>query len=100
MYLLDTNILSESRKLGNARIDPHLAKWLAQIDVEASYISAMTIYEIKRGVRGEKNRSMVPAHHQQTRQDAFARNLPGVEPGSFQGSPGLTLKARAFIAFR
>lgn len=56
MYLLDTNILSESRKLGNARIDPHLAKWLAQIDVEASYISAMTIYEIKRGVQRMEGR--------------------------------------------
>ncbi len=50
MYLLDTNIISESRKLGTARIDPHAARWFAEIDAETSFISAMTIFELERGV--------------------------------------------------
>ena len=40
MCLLDTNFISESRKLGTARIDLHAARWLGQVDVEATFISA------------------------------------------------------------
>jgi toxin FitB len=50
MYLLDTNIISESRKLGTDRIDPHAARWFAEIDAETSFISAMTVFELERGV--------------------------------------------------
>lgn len=51
MYLLDTNIISESRKLGTSRIDPQTARWFAQTDVETTFVSAMTIFELERGVR-------------------------------------------------
>jgi toxin FitB len=51
MYLLDTNIISESRQLGTARIDHHAARWFAQVDVEITFISAMTLFELERGVR-------------------------------------------------
>ena len=50
MYLLDTNIISESRKLGTARVDPQAARWFAEVDAETSFISAMTIFELERGV--------------------------------------------------
>lgn len=50
MYLLDTNIISESRKLGTPRVDPNAARWFAEIDAETSFISAMTIFELERGV--------------------------------------------------
>jgi toxin FitB len=51
MYLLDTNVISESRKLGTPRVDPRAARWLAEVDAETSFISAMTIFELERGVR-------------------------------------------------
>jgi predicted nucleic acid-binding protein len=51
MYLLDTNILSESRKLGTPRADPNAARWLATVDTETSFVSAMTIFELERGVQ-------------------------------------------------
>ncbi|MFZ4380829.1 MAG: type II toxin-antitoxin system VapC family toxin [Sandarakinorhabdus sp.] len=51
MVLLDTNILSESRKLGTSRIDPNAARWLATVDAESSFVSAMTIFELERGVQ-------------------------------------------------
>jgi toxin FitB len=51
MYLLDTNIISESRKLGTSKIDPHAANWLATVDVETTFISAMTVFELERGVQ-------------------------------------------------
>ena len=56
MYLLDTNIVSESRKLGTLRIDPVAALWLDRIDVEETFLSAMTIFELERGVRQMERR--------------------------------------------
>ena len=56
MFLLDTNIISESRKLGTNRIDHKAARWLASVDVEASFISAMTIFELERGVQQMERR--------------------------------------------
>ena len=58
MYLLDTNIISESRKLGTYRIDPRAARWFAQVDVETTFISAMTIFELERGVRQMERRDV------------------------------------------
>lgn len=56
MYLLDTNIISETRKLGTSRVDPNAALWLSRIDVETSFVSAMTIFELERGVRQMERR--------------------------------------------
>ena len=59
MVLLDTNIISESRKLGTARIDPRAARWLSEVDVEATFVSAMTMFELERGVRQMERRDAV-----------------------------------------
>jgi toxin FitB len=56
MYLLDTNIISESRKLGTSKVDPHAARWLAGIDVDTTFVSAMTIFELEHGVRQMERR--------------------------------------------
>ncbi len=56
MFLLDTNIISESRKLGTSRIDPHVALWLSRIDVEVTYVAAMTMFELERGVQQMEHR--------------------------------------------
>ena len=47
MFLLDTNIVSESRKP-----KPHggVMKWLAAQEASTLYISAMTIGELQRGI--------------------------------------------------
>ncbi len=46
-YLLDTNVLSEVR-----RLKPHagVLQWLDQIDEDRVYISVITLAEIRRGV--------------------------------------------------
>jgi predicted nucleic acid-binding protein len=56
MFLLDTNVISESRKLGSPRMDAHVAAWLAQVPVDATWISAMTLFELERGVRQMERR--------------------------------------------
>ncbi len=58
MFLLDTNIISESRKFGTIRIDPNAARWLTEVDAEISFVSAMTIFELERGVQQMERRDM------------------------------------------
>jgi toxin FitB len=56
VFLLDTNIISESRKLGTAKVDPNAARWFAEVDVETSFVSSMTIFELERGVKQMERR--------------------------------------------
>lgn len=56
MYLLDTNIVSEGRKLGTPRVDPNAARWLERVDAETCFLSAMTVFELERGVRQMERR--------------------------------------------
>lgn len=50
MFLLDTNILSESRKAAEGRADPNVTAWLADADAEKSYVSVITLMEIEMGI--------------------------------------------------
>jgi toxin FitB len=47
MYLLDTNIVSESSK---KQPDPNLEQWYKRISVDESRISSVSIGEIRRGI--------------------------------------------------
>ena len=46
-YLLDTNVLSETRK---SRMDPNVALFLEGLDSLSLYLSALTIGEFERGI--------------------------------------------------
>lgn len=50
MFLLDTNVISESRKIGSGRADPSVVAWLKATDPSTTFTSAMTIFEIALGV--------------------------------------------------
>ena len=50
MYLLDTNVVSELRKVKAGRADPNVASWAYGVEVELTYISAITIQELEHGV--------------------------------------------------
>lgn len=50
MYLLDTNVVSEIRKTGTGRADPHVVTWANRVDTGLTYISVITIQELERGV--------------------------------------------------
>ncbi|WP_239334688.1 type II toxin-antitoxin system VapC family toxin [Frankia sp. CiP3] len=52
-YLLDTNVLSETRK---RRQDPGVTEWISAIPPDRLYVSALTIGEIERGVTGLSQR--------------------------------------------
>jgi predicted nucleic acid-binding protein len=50
MYLLDTNVISELRKLTNGKADPAFALWFDTIALDILYTSVITLFEIENGI--------------------------------------------------
>jgi predicted nucleic acid-binding protein len=50
MFVLDTNVISELRKAGDARADAHVTAWIARQDAASFFVSAVTLMELEIGV--------------------------------------------------
>jgi len=50
MMLLDTNVVSELRKVGDGRADPTLVAWLSGKDAGQFYLSVISLMELEIGV--------------------------------------------------
>lgn len=50
MYLLDTNVVSEIRKIRAGKADPNVAVWADGMDAADLFISAITLQELEIGV--------------------------------------------------
>lgn len=50
MYVLDTNVVSELRKVRTGKADTNVAAWAASVDAAALFVSAITIMELETGV--------------------------------------------------
>jgi predicted nucleic acid-binding protein len=50
MYLLDTNVVSELRKIRAGKADRHVAAWADSVDAADLFLSVMTIHELELGV--------------------------------------------------
>jgi predicted nucleic acid-binding protein len=50
MYLLDTNVVSELRKVRLGKADLHVATWADSIEATDLYLSVITIQELEIGV--------------------------------------------------
>ncbi|WP_373507135.1 type II toxin-antitoxin system VapC family toxin [Thiocapsa sp.] len=50
MYLLDTNVISELRKVGDGKADANVVQWVSSIDASSSYLSVVTIMELEIGI--------------------------------------------------
>jgi predicted nucleic acid-binding protein len=50
MLLLDTNVVSELRKVRLGKADPNVAKWSKTLDTADLFISTVTIHELEIGV--------------------------------------------------
>ena len=50
MYLLDTNVVSELRKVRAGRAAPGVARWADSVDASDLYISVVTLEELEIGV--------------------------------------------------
>jgi predicted nucleic acid-binding protein len=49
-YVVDTNVLSEFRKIGDGRADLNVMAWAATVDASDLYLSAITLMEIELGI--------------------------------------------------
>ncbi len=59
MFVLDTDVVSELRKVRAGKADPNLAAWAESIDASALFISAITIMELEMGVLSVERRDAV-----------------------------------------
>ena len=50
MYLLDTNVVSELRKVRAGRSDPGVATWADQVKPGSLFLSTITLHELELGV--------------------------------------------------
>ena len=50
MYLLDTNVVSELRKVRLGKADVHVAEWADSVDAADLYVSVITLQELEIGV--------------------------------------------------
>lgn len=50
MYLLDTNVVSELRKVQAGKANANVAAWAQSLDAGDLYVSAITIMELELGV--------------------------------------------------
>ena len=58
MFLLDTNVISEMRKLGDGRADPAVVSWLSAVDADTVFVSAITMMELEIGILRIERRDM------------------------------------------
>lgn len=50
MYVLDTNVVSELRKVQAGKADPNVATWAESVDAADLFVSVITIMELELGV--------------------------------------------------
>jgi toxin FitB len=50
MFLLDTNVLSELRKVPLGKANRKVALWASSMQADVFYLSAITIYELEIGI--------------------------------------------------
>ena len=48
-YLLDTNVVSELRKVKAGRADPRVKAWVDSVDAATMFLSVMTVMELELG---------------------------------------------------
>ncbi len=50
MYLLDTGVISELRRLGDGKADARVVAWVSDRNAADSYVSALTLMELEIGI--------------------------------------------------
>jgi hypothetical protein len=50
MYVLDTNVVSELRKVKAGKADANVTAWTTTVDAASLFISAITVMELETGV--------------------------------------------------
>lgn len=56
MYLVDTNVVSELRKVAAGRADPGVARWAGQVDAGTLFLSVISLHELEVGIQRMERR--------------------------------------------
>jgi toxin FitB len=56
VFLIDTNVVSEIRRIQVGRGNPKLERWARGQDLTLMYLSAITLFELERGVLGKERK--------------------------------------------
>ena len=59
MFLLDTNVVSELRKIGDGRANDRVTAWVSERDAASFYVSALTLMELEIGILLKERRDRV-----------------------------------------
>lgn len=59
MFVLDTNVVSELRKVRSGKADAGVARWAESVDANVLYLSAISIHELELGVLLAERRDAV-----------------------------------------
>ena len=82
MFVLDTNVVSELRKVRLGKADSHVAAWAESVDASDLFISAITIMELELGVLAVERKDATQGAvlrswlEQQVRPEFVGRTLP------------------------
>ena len=56
MFLLDTNVISDMRKIDSGRADSHVSTWIDELDASDFYVSVVTLAELDYCIRFKHRR--------------------------------------------
>jgi hypothetical protein len=80
MDLVDTNLVSELRKVRSGKADPGVAAWADGVDASSLFLSAITLHELELGV--------LLAERRDPTQGALLCHGAGAQPGGGHPQPG------------
>lgn len=63
MYLLDTNVISELRKIDSGRADPQVVRWAAAVPTLQLYLSVIVVQELEMGILLKERKDPVQGQH-------------------------------------
>lgn len=86
MYVLDTNVLSELRKVRLAKADANVGAWAESVDAADLFISAISVMELELGVLSIERRDAAQGRMLRSWLEPNARcpsipSWPSVAPG-------------------
>ena len=71
MYLLDTNVISEMRKVKNGKANANVVAWLSHQNPSDFYMNAIVKMEIERGILAMERKDKLQGQHLRAWQQEF-----------------------------
>jgi hypothetical protein len=73
MFLLDTNVVSELRKVRLGKADARVARWSDSVEAAALFISAVTVLELELGILRMERKDPLQGRHMRAWLDDHVR---------------------------